>query len=430
VRLSSTPDTGEHDDIDLDRVDLFDARLYSDGDPHAIWRALRRTSPVRWQSLEDGRGFWNVTRYDDVRRVLRDHAAFTSEGGNLLSMLGRPDPAAGAMVTSTDPPRHQVLREPLTRCITPQAIGRQERRIREGIRRFLAPLVSEDSWNVAAAATELPMAFTGALLGVPESDWPMLARWTMAAVAPEDPWYHDGNSRLVAAEAHYGLFEYFSEQVRHRGAAAPSDDIIGGLMSAEVDGKGLTPDEIVYNCYSMTLGANGTAPHVIAATVQALAENPDEHRRLAEHPELLPSAVEEGFRWSSPANHFLRHAVTDVTLSGVRIAAGDPVVVWMGSANRDETVFADPYRFDVGRNPNRHIAFGVGPHYCVGAPLARSALTMLFAELIALVEVFEIVGPVQHLRTNVVAGIADLPVRARLRAGRAVLPAASGGRPC
>ena len=195
-----------------------------------------------------------------------------------------------------------------------------------------------------------------------------------------------------------------------------------------VSGRPLRPDEIVYNCYSLLLGANVTTPHAIAGTVLAFAENPDEYRRLTADPTLIPSAVEEGLRWSSPANHFMRYAVQDTVLGGVRIAEGDALVAWLGSANRDERVFADPFRFDVGRSPNRHVAFGFGPHYCVGAPLARIALRVFFEEVVAEVAEFRVAGPVEHLASNFVAGIKRLPVAVTAHA-RGTHARSTGGPP-
>jgi len=157
-----------------------------------------------------------------------------------------------------------------------------------------------------------------------------------------------------------------------------------------------------------------TTPHAVAGTVLALIEHPDEYRRWHAVPDLTPTAVEEGLRWASPANHFMRHATKDMTLHGEHIKAGDAVVAWLGSANRDEEMFPDPFRFDLGRTPNRHVAFGFGPHYCVGAPLARIALRMLFAEVAAAVAEFALAGPVEHLTSNFVAGIKSMPVTARL----------------
>jgi cytochrome P450 len=257
------------------------------------------------------------------------------------------------------------------------------------------------------------MAFTGTLMGLPEEDWTRLALLTTSAVAPSDLDYRQNTGHSTLAAAHHDLFAYFSARVRER-VRQPREDLVGFLVGMEVDGRRLRHDEIVYNCYSLLLGANVTTPHAIASTVLALIENPLEWQRLLADPALTSSMIEEGLRWSSPANHFMRHAVHDMELHGTHIREGDAVVAWLGSANRDEDVFADPYRFDITRSPNRHLAFGLGPHYCIGAPLARIALRMLFQVIVASVQEFTVAGPVEHLASDFVAGIKSLPLTAKL----------------
>ncbi|MDT0343927.1 cytochrome P450 [Streptomyces litchfieldiae] len=404
-------------DIDLGSVDLFDPETYVSGDPHAVWHVLRRRAPVHRQTLPDGRSFASVTRHADVSAVLRDHTRFTSRNGTLLSILGSPDPAVDKMMAASDPPVHSRMRVPMSKALSHTALLAQEPGIRRVAHRLLAPLLDGEPWDLAVAGADFPMAFTGALMGLPEADWPRLTRLTTMAIAPEDPAYHDEAGDGTLAAAHHELFEYFAEQCL---VPAQRDDLIGFLRQMKIDGRPLRLDELVYNCYSLLLGANVTTPHAIAATVQAFIEHPDQYRRLTDGADTA-TAVEEGLRWASPANHFMRYAVADTELSGVPIRAGEAVVAWLGSANRDERVFDDPYRFDVGRTPNRHVAFGFGPHYCIGAPLARIALRLLFGEIVRLVEEFRPAGTVVHLKSNFVAGIRHLPVTARLRPGAAPL---------
>jgi cytochrome P450 len=413
VRISAP---SEPLDVELEKVNLFDPMLYGLGDPHPIWKALRDRAPVWWQQLDDGRGFWAVSTHEDACWVLRDHTAFTSQKGTLLCILGALDPAGGRMMAVTDPPKHTQMREPLTRALSPKMIRPRRPEIERIVRHLLAPLAEGEPWDLAAAVAGFPMAFTGVLMGVPRADWPRLTRLTTMAIANDDPEFQEGSSRSTLIGAHHELFEYFSKQVRIR-RAAPRDDLIGLLMRMEVEGRPMQLDGIVYNCYSLLLGANVTTPHVVAATVLAMIEHPEVYRHWTGHPELLVTGVEEGLRWASPANHFMRYAVKDVTVRGVRIREGEALAVFLGSANRDEEVFDDPYRFDLARRPNRHIAFGFGHHFCVGGPLARIALQILFSEILRLVERFELAGPVEHLTSNFVAGIKHMPVKARLCPG-------------
>jgi cytochrome P450 len=400
---------------DLETVNLFVPTLYGTGDPHPIWTAMRRHSPVHRQELPDGRAFWSVTKYHDVNEVLRDHTRFTSNRGTLLSILGGRDPAGGKMMAASDPPVHTAMRRPMTDLLSARALRPLVPKVRQVVNRMLAPLAS-GSWNLARSAADFPMAFTGTLMGLPEADWPRLTRLTTMAVAPEDPDFRQGEGSGTLASAHHELFSYFSREVRRRGAE-PGEDLVGALIRMNVDGRPFRHDEIVYNCYSLLLGANVTTPHAVAGTVLALIEHPAEYRRLVADPRLVPSAVEEGLRWSSPANHFMRYVVAPTEIRGTELRRGDAVVAWLGSANRDEEVFADPFRFDISRSPNRHVAFGFGPHYCIGAPMARIAIRLLFEEIVDKVEDFRLDKPIEHLTSNFVAGIKDMHVTAQLRPG-------------
>jgi cytochrome P450 len=402
-------------ELDLSLIDLTDPLLYAAGEPHPIWAAMRNREPVRRQVLPDGRAFWSVTRHRDVHDVLRDYGRFSSRQGQLLSVLGTPTPAADKMLDSSDPPIHTAMRLPLTKVLSHSALKTRSPHIRRVVRRMLAAMLDEPSWDIAKAAGAFPMAFTGELMGLPESDWPMLSRLAVTAVAPDDPEYHRSARHGAAAAANYQLFSYLTGQVRDK-AARQDDDLIGFLTRVDAGGRRLRPDEIVYNCYSLLLGGNLTTPHVATGTVLALADNPAELRRLAADPALITTGVEEGLRWVSPARHFMRHVVADTEVAGVRLSAGDAIVAWIGAANRDETVFADPYRFDVGRSPNRHVAFGFGAHYCLGAPLARIALRVFLEEFVSTVAEVELAGPVQHLHSNFLAAFKSAPVTARLRA--------------
>ncbi|GAA3128657.1 cytochrome P450 [Streptomyces echinatus] len=396
---------------DLDSLDLLDPRLYGSGDPHAIWTTLRERAPVHLRSLPDGRRFWSVTRYHDVREVLRDHTRFTSSRGTLLSVLGGRDPAGGKMMAASDPPVHTMLHEPIARLLSRRALEPFVPKVRQVAHRLLERL-ADGPRDLAELAAGFPMAFTGTLMGIPEQDWARLTVLTTTAIAPEDPDFRLGNRLNTLATAHHELFSYFSRRARR---ASREDGLIGALLGVEVGGRGLRHDELVYNCYSLLLGANVTTPHAVTQTVLAFIENPGEYRKVVDDPGLVSGAVEEGLRWSSPANHFLRHAAQDTTLRGRQVREGDAVVTWLGSANRDEEVFSEPFRFDVTRSPNPHVAFGFGPHHCVGAALARMALNALFAEIAGSVERFDLAGPVEHLASDFAAGIKHMPVVTKLR---------------
>lgn len=384
-------------------LDLADPAFHA-GDPHLVWAAMRARAPLHRQDLGDGKAFWSVTRYADVCRVLSGHDEFTSARGSLLTQLGGRETAAGVMLVASDPPAHTRLRRPLARWFNGTAAARLRDRITVAVRQVLHGVAESGTWDAARETAVLPVAVAAALLGLPEADWPHLARWTGMAAAPEDPAYRVARPEVTLAVAHHSLFEYFADLVR---TAPGTDGLLGRLMA---DADGLTRDEVVVNCYSILLGATATTPHTISGTVAALAERPGLYRAVVADPGLVPGLVEEGLRWTSAASSFLRHATRRIELAGGTVEAGEAVVAWVGSANRDAEVFADPFRFDAGRRPNRHIAFGLGPHYCLGASIARTTLQAFFAEFRRLVGAVEPAGVPVPLRSNFVRGFASVPL--------------------
>lgn len=405
--------------VDLDAVDLTDPRLYRRGTPHHVFAALRRERPVRWQETEGGSGFWSVTQHADCTAVLADAQTFTSENGTLVSMLDRFDPASRSQMAVTDPPRHTALRVPISGPLRQKAMAAHAEALRAEIRRLLAPAAEGEELDFAAAMMSLSTAVAGLVMGLPAADWPELTRLATTAIAPDDPEYALPQGREATLHAaHWELFAYFHEQAQQRRGGGGGDDLISVLDGIELDGERLSIGDIVANCYSLLMGASVTSPHVPSSTVLELVGS-GRYPAWARRDALAGSAIEEALRWSSPANHFMRCATRDAEIGGVKVAAGQAVVVWIGSANRDESVFPDAFRYDPGRRPNNHLAFGAGPHYCVGHHAARQTLRLLFAELTATFADLEIVGPVVHLESNFVAGIKHLRVRgARPQPGR------------
>jgi cytochrome P450 len=397
--------------VDLSRVDLFDPRFHAAGDPHTVWAAMRERAPLHRQQLPDGRAFWSVTRHRDACRVLGEPREFSSARGSLLSQLGAGDAASGLLLVATDPPRHAELRQPLHRMFSAAGLAPSRERIRAMVRTLLEPGLDGGVWDLAERAALLPMHVAALLMDIPEEYWPDLVAWSAMAAAPEDPALATEAGDTLAL-AHHGLFDYFSRELGRR-AGTPGDDAIRTLMTMR-NGE-LSREEVVVNCYSILLGANATTPHTVTGTLLALMERPEVYRRAAADPAAIAGLVEEGLRWTSAASSFLRHAVRDVRIGGGVVPAGDPVAVWIGSANRDEEVFPEPYRFDLTRRQNRHLAFGFGPHYCLGATLARLTLRIFFEECLGMVEEFIPAGEPTHLASNFVAGYARLPVRTRPR---------------
>jgi cytochrome P450 len=396
------------------RPDLTDPVLHGDGDPHEIFRALRQHDPVNLQENSDKPDFWSVTKYADADAVLRDHSRFTSERGTLLTILGTDDPAGGKQMAVTDPPRHARMREPLQRALSMKAVERHRETIRRTVVGLIEPLADGGVFDFAEPMVAMPMAVTGTLMGLPAADWPYLTSLTTASIAPDDPEFMLARGPQATLEAaHRGLFAYFQDIVHER-RDTPGEDLISFLTGIELDGRRMSLGEIMSNCYSLLLGANVTTPHVALAAM-ATQTGTGVFDDWAAHPELTVTGTEEALRWASPASHFMRYALHDTELRGRRIRAGEAVVVWLGSANRDEEVFADPFTFDIRRKPNRHIAFGIGPHYCVGHTVAKVTLRLLFGELLSRFQGFELAGEPEKLRSNFVAGYKHLPIAATVR---------------
>jgi cytochrome P450 len=416
VRL--TP--GEEHTVDLDTVNLFDLDLYTSGDPHAIWNVMRAKAPVHHQFLPDGRDFWSVTRYEDVCKVLGDHRLFTSERGTVCTHLGEDDIAAGKLMTSTDPPRHTQVRRAIGAKLTARAVAPWQDRIRESIGRFLEPLLGGEPWDLAEHARLLPMIVAGPLIGIPEKDWAELVQLSGMVTAPSDPVFQHGSQAATLAIAHHEIVQYVTQWVKQRRSAGGGEDgsLLDHLMDLQAGGEPLTDEEIAYDGYSLLLGANVTTPHTVSGTVLTLIEQPDQFEKAKADPALIPGLAEEGLRWTSAAANFMRYAAVDVEMGGVTIPAGDGVLAWIASANRDESQFGNPHEFDITRTDNRHVAFGFGPHYCIGAPLARQTARIFFEELFARFDSIELAGEPEHLRSYFIAGMTHLPIVAQ----KATLP--------
>ncbi|MFH9818944.1 cytochrome P450 [Streptomyces sp. NPDC017230] len=408
---------GPAHDVDLAGVDLFDLDLYTEGDPHPVWDLMREKAPLHHQVLPDGREFWSVTRFDDVCRVLGDHREFTSERGTVPTHLGTDDVAAGVLLTSTDPPRHTEVRRPLGSKLTARAVRSWEDSIRETIIRFLEPALDGEPFDLAERALLLPAMVTGPLLGIPEKDWAELVQLTAMVTAPSDPHFLAGSEAATLAIAHHELVTYVREWVRSRRASGFEDDsLLHHLMNVRPGGAPLSDEEIALDGYSILLGANVTTPHTVSGTVHALVERPEQFAKAQADPTLIPNLVEEGLRWTSGACNFMRYAVDDVEIAGGTIPARGAVVAWIGSANRDASRFPDPHTFDITRtNAKRQVAFGFGPHFCIGAPLARLTLRVFFEELLQRFGSIELAGEPQHLRSYFIAGMTHLPITAQKR---------------
>jgi len=406
--------------VPLDEIDLTDPDAYVTRVPHEQFATLRREAPVFWHEDAEG-GFWCVTRHADIVTVNRDWETYSSYKGAVY--LWTPDELEmqRLMMLNMDPPEHAKLRKLVNRGFTPRRI----RELQDVLARRATTIVDEvieagSCDMVEAVAAELPLQAIAEFLGVPQEDRHLVFKWSNTMIGSDDPEYASEKdeagqtAETMAASAE--LYAYAQGLAEDR-RANPRDDIVSDLVQAEIDGDVLSDTDFNLFFLLLAVAGNETTRNAISHSVLALAENPDQRAWLREDPTRWDSALEEMLRWSTPVMHFRRTATRDAELGGQAIAEGDRVVIWHISGNRDEDVFTDPFTFDLGRTPNEHlgaaghIAFGGGgPHFCLGANLARAEIKVMFEELLGRIPDMEVDGPVQRLRSNFINGIKHLPV--------------------
>jgi cytochrome P450 len=355
-------------------------------DRFAVWQAARREHPVAWTDSATAGEFWSVTTHGFARQVLQNPRQFTSTAGMSLGSNARAvASASGKMLLVTDGANHRRLRAAHSAWLSSSAIDRMRSDIEHDIENLLADLIAGgDSFDaVSDLGVVIPRQVLARVLGIPRADWAELGELTDAAFAT--------NVEQDAAQAHAELLLYLSDLLEQR-RRNPQNDFVTALSQTSVDGRRLTDEEILLNCAGMLHGGLETTPIAVSGGLVAFAQDPACWQRLRLHPELFDSAVEEILRWTSPPPHLMRTATADISLGEAQVRSGDRVVVWLPSANRDETVFADAERFVVDRHPNPHLSLGGGPHYCVGAVLARLELRCLLTVLARLVSSIAVTG--------------------------------------
>ncbi|MFF4864066.1 cytochrome P450 [Streptomyces sp. NPDC001231] len=402
AQTMSTPD-------DVSTVDLTDPRTFEENELREYWRRLRTTRPLHWHPpTGDAPGFWVISRYADVMALYKDNKRLTSERGNVLvTLLAGGDSAAGRMLAVTDGARHRNLRNVLLKAFSPQALKPITDRVRANTTRLVVEAVRHGECDFATDVAEhIPMNTISDLLGVPTADREFLLNLNKSALSSNE----EGQSATDAWLARNEILLYFNELVAER-RAKPTEDVISVLANSTVNGEPLSEEVIVLNCYSLILGGDETSRLSMIDAVRTFTRHPDQWQLLRDREVTLESATEEVLRWATPAMHFGRRAVTDVELHGQMIAAGDIVTLWNSSANRDEEVFADPYVFDLNRSPNKHITFGYGPHFCLGAYLGRVEVNAMLDALRTYSTGFEVTGDPQRIHSNFLTGLSSLPVR-------------------
>jgi cytochrome P450 len=395
------------DAISIGGVDLADPNTFESGMPFEAFRRLRERAPVAWHPRDDGAGFFALTGYDEVLAVSRDSATWSSQATGVFYDVPSAEDAyqMALMMLTMDPPRHTALRSLVSKGFTPRQVARLNAHITDMARSIVDDVVERGECDfVNDVAGALPSFVIAELLGIPLDDGRRLYELTEIM-----------NTGLVgdthAVQAQLQMFQYGTE-LAARKRAVPGDDIATSLLQAEVDGERLT--DLEFNMFFLLLiNAGGdTTRNLVAAGVLALMEHPAEQARLAADPSLMPTAIEEMLRYTSPVTVFVRTATKDTELRGVPMEKGDRVAMFYPSANRDESRFTEPDRFDVGRDPNPHLAFGGGgTHFCLGANLARVEAAAIVPEVLSRMKNMELAGPVERVRSTLMNGIRSMPVR-------------------
>ncbi|HLZ68970.1 MAG TPA: cytochrome P450 [Dehalococcoidia bacterium] len=400
---------------DLSDIQLLDPDVYVRGQPHDQWATLRAQAPVyRHEAFYGYPAQWMITRYADIVSISRQPTVFLSSLGiHAGARPDIPDPSANTMMITTDPPRHVRLRRLVNKGFTPRAIGELESHVRRIVTRILDGVQGKGACDfVTEVSSILPLAVICDMMGVPEPDWPKMFEWTNMTLGSEDPEYQPegADSQETSLQARMSMFQYFADMAAQRHAER-KDDLLGTLVEGDIDGEKLTDEEILYFCFLLIVAGNETTRNATTGGLLALFDHPNQRERLQKDLSLLPTAIEEILRWTSPVTHMSRVAAQDAEVGGQLIRSGEKLTMWYPSANRDEAVFPNPNTFDITRSPNEHIAFGIGEHFCLGASLARLELRVMFEELLQRLPEIQPAGPPERLRSNFIGGIKHLPVR-------------------
>jgi cytochrome P450 len=395
------------DAISIGGVDLTDPDTFAKGMPYEAFRELRQRAPVAWHPFKDGPGFLALTGFDEVLAVSRDSTTWSSQETGVFYDIPLPEDAdqLTLMMLTMDPPRHTKLRSLVSKGFTPRQVARLNDHIADMSRQIVDDVIEQGECDfVEDIAGALPSYVIAELLGIPLEDGRRLYHLTeiMNTGTVGDP---------VAKDAQMQMFVYGNE-LAARKRTDPGDDIATSLLHAEVDGERLTDFE--FNMFFLLLiNAGGdTTRNLIAAGILTLIEHPAERARLAADPSLLPTAIEEMLRYTSPVTVFTRTATKDTELRGIPVRKGGRVAMFYPSANRDEAHFTDPDTFDVGRTPNHHLAFGGGgTHFCLGANLARVEAAAIVPEVLSRMSNLELAAPVERVRSTLMNGIRSMPVR-------------------
>lgn len=388
------------------------------GYPYAEWAWLRRNDPVRWIDSGEHEPFWAITKHADIVELSKQPKLFLNEPRLAVFSNNVPPPpeATSRHLLNMDPPDHGAYRNVASKHFTPRVVKGLAEKVERLTRKTIDAAAAKEGGDfVADISAPITIAVIAEMLGVPESDWHLLFRWTNQIIAPEDPEFQRGGSAESTLEAaRMEVFAYFDAMSKDR-RAQPRDDIVSIVANGRVNGAPLGPVELLSYYLLLVVAGNETTRNAMTGGMLAFLESPAQWRALQRDASLLDPAVEEVVRWITPVIQFCRTATRDTKLRDKVIRAGESACLLYPSANRDEEVFEDPDVFRIDRQPNRHIGFGVGEHVCLGAHLARLELRTAFGMLRERLEHAELAGPVERARSSFVGGIKRAPMRWTIR---------------
>jgi cytochrome P450 len=395
---------------------LADPLAYTDEPKlHAALGHLRANAPVSWVEVPNYRPFWAITKHADVMGIERDSVLFTNWPRPVLTTAEGDELQAAAGVRTLihlDDPQHRVVRAIGADWFRPKAMRALKVRVDELAKNYVDKMmtVGPECDFVQEVAVNYPLYVIMSLLGIPESDFPRMLKLTQELFGSDDSEFKRGSSNEDQLPALLDMFGYFNTVTASR-REHPTEDLASAIANARIDGEPLSDIDTVSYYLIVATAGHDTTSATISGGLHGLIENQDQLHRLRGNLDLMPLATEEMIRWATPVKEFMRTAAEDTTVRGVPIAAGESLLLSYVSANRDEDVFEDPFRFDVGRDPNKHVAFGYGVHFCLGAALARMEVNSFFAELLPRLKSIELTGDPEFVATTFVGGLKHLPVR-------------------
>ncbi|HWE33088.1 MAG TPA: cytochrome P450 [Solirubrobacteraceae bacterium] len=400
---------------DLEGKYILERDVWVDGPPHELFRQMRDECPVHWSpgitEFPEEEGFWSITRPEDIHAVSRDFKTYSSELGGVTAMnTGFPVEYSRAMFIGMDPPKHDRLKMLFQSGFTPKRIAAHGDRIREITRTVLDRLEGREACDlVTDVAQPIVSRVIGSFMGIPEEDDATWAALMNEMLGAGDPDLNPDGIDAIMEKMIPQLFERCGKLIAER-RERPTDDLTSVLVHAEIDGEKLEDHEIVMGFFLLVAAGNDSTKATFCSGMRALIENPDERQKVLEEPSLIPSVVEESLRMFPAFAHFRRTATVDTEFNGAQIKAGDKVVMWYVSSNREDSLYEDPDRFDAARNPE-HQAFGAGGrHFCLGTALARLELRTMFEETLARYPKMELNGRPTYVESGFINQLKSLPV--------------------